>query len=265
MGAMDFINQGWIGSFIGALSIIFSIVFYKFTRVKNQVSYKTSFIRLIGKRKSLSDDVDILYKGISVPRLTKSHIVLWNSGTTTVNGNDIIKDDRLRLEFSEGTQILRANIIKENRRINKLSVQSDVDCSNIVNLNFDFLDPNDGAVIELLHTDQKKYPLIKGTIKGIPKGIIDRGRINDLNERITSFRISGFNLTLNNSSRLGVIIFFGSVSILAPVLSNEMVTPLKWFFIILGLIYIFIICAYLWIDRKSSYPKTLRIYNLDLE
>ncbi|KRF39813.1 hypothetical protein [Paenibacillus sp. Soil787] len=264
MKVMDFFNQGWIGSFIGAVGIIFSIVFYKFTRVKNQLSIKTSFIRLIGKRKSLSDDVDILYKGISVPRLTKSYIVLWNSGTSTVNGNDNIKDDRLRLEFSEGTQILRTNIIKENRRINKLSVQLDTECSNLVNVDFDFLDPNDGAVIELLHTDQKKYPHIKGTIKGIPKGVTDRGRMIDINEK-TTYRIFGFNLNLSNFSKLGTMVFFGSVSILAGIFSNQMPVTLKWLFIILGIFYALLIFMYIWIIRKTTYPKTLRVDDLDLE
>jgi hypothetical protein len=51
----------------------------------------------------------------------------------------------------------------------------DDNSQNRVILNFDYLDPQDGAVVELLHTDSVRDPFVKGTIRGVPKGMLDRG------------------------------------------------------------------------------------------
>jgi hypothetical protein len=49
--------------------------------------------------------------------------------------------------------------------------------ANILQIQFDFLDPGDGAVIELLHTSASRWPSAAGTIRGIPQGPVDQGTL----------------------------------------------------------------------------------------
>jgi hypothetical protein len=62
-------------------------------------------------------------------------------------------------------------------------VAADPTKANRIVLSFDYLNPGDGAVFELLHTDKKPYPVVVGTIRGVPNGVRDWGRIVPSNRR----------------------------------------------------------------------------------
>ena len=49
------------------------------------------------------------------------------------------------------------------------------DSRNQVICTFDYLDIGDGGVLEVLHTDEKRYPRVLGTIRGVPKGVLNWG------------------------------------------------------------------------------------------
>lgn len=169
----DLINQGWIGSLIGFLGILVGIVLYMKSKTRPRPACLIKSIRLIGKDyQELPSEVKILFNNNEVPRLTSTKIWLWNCGKETLRGSQVVDDDPLRCVFNPDDKILSAHIAAATRKVNKFSIILHPDKRNEALLNFDFLDPNDGVRVELLHTSKNLYPAVIGTIRGIPKGLI---------------------------------------------------------------------------------------------
>ncbi|MCZ7385872.1 MAG: hypothetical protein O8C63_14165 [Candidatus Methanoperedens sp.] len=213
----DFFNQGWVGSVIGITGLVIAFILYRASRIGPRPVYQLRALRLIGKEEqALPEEVEILFRGRSVPRLTKTHIILWNSGKAMLDGKNIVPDDPLRFEFRKGAQVLRSNVLKVTRESNKFTAMINSDSPNNVICNFDYLDAGDGAVIELLHTNEGRYPKIRGTIRGVPKGILNWGDIPSGNEPPRKI--------------LFVISFLGVIASIVAFFWQIFTDYIKWFF-----------------------------------
>ena len=112
-----------------------------------------------------------------MPRVAKTQVVFWNAGRATIRGEDIVKSDPLRLLFGKEAQILRVRIPRVTRKTLDFRAENTFDPGNEVQFSFDYIDSGDGAVIEVIHTSEERHPQVLGTIRGIPKGIRNLGRI----------------------------------------------------------------------------------------
>ena len=173
---LSFLSQNWIGSLIGLIGIITAYIFYKKSRTFASLSCQSQSLKIIEKSKRLvPKNVEILFDGKTVDRITKNIIVLWNSGRTTIRGSDIIPEDPLRIEFNTGTQVLQVRILKFTREANKFTPKIREEERHIVDLSFYYLDQEDGVSMEILHTGEKPDFNILGTIRGLPRGINNLG------------------------------------------------------------------------------------------
>jgi len=176
---VEFFNQGWVGSVIGIIGVILGILgllAYRVSRIGPRPTYQMQSRRLLGKEEQeLPPEVEILFNKVSVPRLTISRVIFWNSGNSTITGNQIVESDPIQLDFENGT-ILKAHVLKSTRDAIKFNVGYEADAHKVA-LSFDFLDPDDGAVVEVVHTSDKRNPQIHGTIRGVPNGIVSWGEI----------------------------------------------------------------------------------------
>lgn len=172
------LNPQWVGPLIGLVGVAVALILYRASRVGARPAYQSRALRLIGPdEKVLPEEVEIRFKGQPVDRLTKTHIVLWNSGKALLRGSDIVETDPLRCDFSQGSRVLEVRVVKASRAANEFEARPVPDLPNRVLLTFDYLDLRDGAVVEILHTDSKPYPEIMGTIRGVPRGAVDWGPI----------------------------------------------------------------------------------------
>jgi hypothetical protein len=204
----ELLNPGWVSSLVGLAGLVAAILIYRASLVGARPVYQLRALRLLGPdEKALPEEVEVRFKGQAVDRLTKTHIVFWNSGKALVRGSDIVKDDLLRCEFSEGSRVLEARVLKVTPPTNKFGAETDSNVPSKVVLTFDYLDPNDGAVVEILHTDTKRYPDIKGTVRGVPKGIVDWGRIPPLRSRALRFPFSQLRTFLYAAIAVGLLTF----------------------------------------------------------
>lgn len=271
-----FFNQGWVGSLIGVIGIIFGVIgmfSYKFSRSMAKPSYQKSSLRLLGRKEdNLPDDVSVFFKGDEVERLTKTTIVIWNNGTEVLNGENIVQSDLLRFSFPVGSNILSFNIIKNTRDTNNFSLSKGKDRNNELLMNFSYLDPKDGATIEILHDSEELYPEIKGTIKGLPKGVEDLGRV--YSNKATKVKMP-LGLALPNVKLfLWIAMILGLSVLVLGLLPNDIVeiainkdiekikSPAKSVFIVTGILYFFLPAYMLW-DRRERYPKALRIDEIE--
>ncbi|USK54383.1 hypothetical protein LIS82_22960 [Cytobacillus solani] len=170
---LEFLNQGWVGAVIGIISVLYAFIIYKISKIGTRLVYQWKSLKIISKGKKVPDEIEIIYKGKSVDRLIKTQIIIWNSGKKTVNGEDIVKEDPLKMIFSNNEEIISVNITKVTREINQFSYSVSEEEKNELNFKFGFLDPGDGVVLEIFHTDNNRYPKISGTIKGMPQGILN--------------------------------------------------------------------------------------------
>jgi len=156
--------------------------------------------------------VEIRFKGQPVERLTKTHMVFWNAGRVLLRGSDVVDTDPICCDFSDNSRILEVRVVKRTRTTNKFEVHIDPDRQCRAILTFDYLDPGDGVVVEMLHTDSKRYPEVNGTIRGVPDGIIDGGRILPLRARDIPFSF------IRRRAVLAVIITLGVLAVAVGVL-----------------------------------------------
>lgn len=173
---LELLNQPWFGSIVGVAGLIFAVVgllSYRAARIGARPIYFQRARRLIGKEKQeLPEEVEITFGGHAVPRLTSTQCFFWNAGKSSISGADIVPTDPLRLEFDEGDEIVKVRVVRTTRSVNNIQVDSPPKSHRAL-LTFDFLDPDDGVVLELLHTSALRFPKVAGTIKGIPRGLVN--------------------------------------------------------------------------------------------
>jgi hypothetical protein len=266
-----FLNQGWVGVIVGIVGVIIAIITYKRSMIGGRLVYQWNSLNIIGKNEKTPDEIEIYYKGKKVPRIIKTRIILWNSGNKTVDGERIVKNDQLRLEFGNNEEIIRAYVQKKTREVNDFGITLDNENKNIIKFSFEFLDPKDGAVIEILHTDNKRYPDVKGSIKGLPKGLLYWGSKSRTRGEFSK-KIMGIDITKMVKSKIIMLLMFtfglGALIVgLIPIFSDDIALKLsskskdninlkfyQWIFV--GILYSGFPTLVFW-SRRKRYPKTL--------
>lgn len=175
--ALSLLEQSWLGTTVTIVSFALAILVYLWTRRRTRMAFVYLGEHLLGSASdALPPSIVVQYDGMSIPRLTKTTLIIWNSGETTVSGTDIVAKDPLRLRVGNDGVILSTSILKISREVNDFKVVSpSKDAMNEAHFTFDFLDQKDGVVVEILHTSTNRKPFIKGTLKGLPEGFLDFG------------------------------------------------------------------------------------------
>ncbi|UQV43428.1 hypothetical protein KIV45_15785 [Janthinobacterium lividum] len=255
------LSLGWVGSLIGLIGLAVAIIMYIFTRQRAALKFHCSGKRLLGlSGADLPKDITVNYRGKNIPRLTRSLVILWNSGEKTIHGSDIVLSDPLKIVADSESTVLSATILKVARSANDFRCSTSAVNPNEVEITFSFLDSNDGAVIELLHTSEDTETKILGTVKGIPKGINGGGTIKfpDFIKKATHiFKATQF---------LWMLLLLGLVIIFLPVLfpeesKNILISnpqPELLSIYLSGAVYLFIAIVGLYFNRQK-YPKSLRL------
>jgi hypothetical protein len=220
---MDIPN--WIGPLIGSLGVTLAIIFFVLNyraRIGPRLAHQGYSLPVIGgAAPAFAGDLQILFRGRNVPRVTKSVIVLWNSGSATIRGTDIVPSDPIILRYPEGTEVLSARIVGVTRDVNAVSVTT-MPNGNEVRCEFDYLDPKDGAVFEVVHTGERGNPKVGGTVRGMPRRAVNKGEIF---EGIVIGRSRQVFLAI-----LGVWFFFGILFTVREVMSVPALEPIFSFF-----------------------------------
>ena len=168
---LDALAPGWVGSLIGLVGIAAAGITYFLSRQRTIVSYRTRGVRLLGHAESkLPDGVSVQYQGKDIPRLTRSVVVLWNDGEKTISGTDVVQEDPIRVDVGADSSVVACSVLRSSRQVLNASCQRSATDAQIATISFSYLDPNDGLVVEILHTGMERYPTVKGTIRGIPQG-----------------------------------------------------------------------------------------------
>ncbi|EJM44831.1 hypothetical protein PMI26_01830 [Pseudomonas sp. GM33] len=207
---LNLLSPGWVGSLIGLAGFIGAVVVYFLTRKRTSLSYGYLAQHLLGSSSdALPPQITVQFNGNPIPRLTRTVIVLWNSGENTLLGSDIVQSDRLRFHGGTDGEVLSISVLKASRVVNEFTVhKASSHAPNEAVMDFNFLDANDGAVVEILHTSEERKPVINGTIRGLPKGLKSFGRIN---------KTSSLKINIDGSSVRAMRLMLSSISTWVPI------------------------------------------------
>jgi hypothetical protein len=268
-----FFNQGWVGIVIGTfIAIVVSAYYYRKNRIGPRLVYQTKAYKIIGKdERAIPDDVKIFFKEQQIERLVKNYVIIWNSGYSTFEGKNIIERNPFRAVFND--RILQVTQLKTTRLENMFQAKISSNQNEVI-FYIDYLEPEDGAVFEIYHMGDELFPSMKGSIKGLPQGVINWGEITTFREerrfKIPKSPILVMILGLGAGMMLIVV---GLAIILTIYLSismgiSELITG-NWSSIILFIVPIFplyfvyrMIVDYL--AERKRFPKALRIKELEL-
>ena len=171
----NWLLQNWLAIIAIIIGIIISTYFYQRGKRTKGLTHTSGDIIIISPSAEPHENLKITWEGHNIPRVTKTTIAIWNSGTETVDGADLIDTDPLRIQVPSGITILRSVVIRRTRGVVAPQLAASI---HQVTVTFAFLDAKDGFSIELLHTGEPSTVQVVGTIKGIPRGVVtlDRGK-----------------------------------------------------------------------------------------
>ncbi len=170
-----FLNQGWVGTIVGTAGVALALLLYWRSRISGIIAFQSHDMSMIGGDDAVFPaEVEVRYRGTPVPGLTSSTVWIWNAGKKTVRGADIVAHDPLRLRF--GGDVLNVRIRKVSREVVRITADTSGEIGKTVCCGFEFLDPGDGGVLEVLHTGSAEAPECTGTIIGLPNGLQHWGR-----------------------------------------------------------------------------------------
>jgi hypothetical protein len=159
---------GIVGVVLAIVGLIASYYFYKKSvRIKEPV-YSIKSNNLISGSASTLHNLNISYKKRRVKNLTVSKILFYNRGAETINRQDIATINPLKIA-SETCTVLDASVLQVNNPANVFKVILEKGSQDVF-IDFDYLDKNQGAVIQVVHTGLSSENIgLYGDIKGVEK------------------------------------------------------------------------------------------------
>jgi hypothetical protein len=155
-----------IGVVVGVLAVIAGVVYAK---AHGKPVYRQTGNRVVAA--SPGDRITVQYDGQDVPYVTRSRIAFWNAGSKTLNGSEIAKNHPIQFVFpGEEIKVLSIEKLRFSDEANLFQAEKD-DSGSRVQISFDYLEPRQGAVIEVTHTSAEWNAKALGKIKGVPRGI----------------------------------------------------------------------------------------------
>jgi hypothetical protein len=153
------------------VSIVLAIYFYfRSKSIKIPVFSKESF-NIIQDSISKLSDIKVSYKDEIINNLTITKIAFLNRGRETIDKTDIAEKDPLRITVKENLKILDAKIIYTSAKNDEnVFCISNIEDNNSIKILFDFLDKDQGGIIQIAHTGTSSKDIaVTGKIKGVEK------------------------------------------------------------------------------------------------
>ena len=261
-----------IGTIIGIVGLAVGLFSLWRSRTSGMIAVQSHDVPMIGGGDAVfPDEVEVRYRGTSVPQLTSSTVWIWNAGQKAVRSSDLTPHDPLQLHFAgEVLNVRRRKVSHDATRIRADPEMraADGEPRKTIHLNFDFLNAGDGAVFEVLHSGSAEAPKCTGTIVGLRKGPQYWGRAwatsvySRVNRRVTLFlgiaiAVAGLGVValgiLGEPYITDVLLLFVDPEDLDP---TEV--PPSWSLVLVGCLFVFQTLRPLWKLRRRS-PSSLNI------
>lgn len=153
-----------IGLILGIFGVVLAFIFYFKSKSKKKLIYHIRSFNLINEEISELNELEVIYKEKKIKNLTISKVALWNSGNITIDKTDIVSLDKLKITTADEVEVFEAEVISQVDPTNNFTLNKG---DNEIELNFDYIDPNQGCAIKLYHTGKNSSDIsLTGKIKG---------------------------------------------------------------------------------------------------
>jgi len=149
---------------LAVVSILISVTLYIKSKKEKELVFSAKSFELIQNSISSINNLTIKYGEHDVEALTVTRLSFWNDGKATIDTDDIVSSDKLRIELAKDIKIYTARIEMTAKESNSITL-----CiiDNKIIINFDFLDYGDGAIINFYHSGSMEQAIrLKGNLKG---------------------------------------------------------------------------------------------------
>lgn len=253
---------GFIGIILSIVGIIATIYFAKKSRKEKDPKYFLRTHNLIRDFSNQLKALEINYAGQTISNLTVTRIFFWNNGMDTIDKVDIAEASPILIKMKNDYKILSAKVLYTKNATNRFSILQHPDESILIN--FDYLDKNEGGVIQILHTGQSSNDIeLLGAIKGCGEPKL-YGYQNSFNIPPYFLKIiKRFNSAKNKKIILSIISFIAPFLLLAAELlpnncsSNLNSVPIWIFTVIIFILY----WSFGFYILRRKLPKEFEKYN----
>jgi len=143
------LTQNPVSVIISVFGILLSIFIYFRSKRKKSLVFFDNSIAIFKNNTPLISNLQVQYKGVEIKNLSITHLAFWNNGNETIRNEDLVENDYFRINVREGS-ILDSKILYVSNKANNITL-ANIDEAN-VNINFQFLDGQQGGVLRIVHT-----------------------------------------------------------------------------------------------------------------
>lgn len=155
-----------LATLISVVLAIIGIVLYIKGKKSKSPCYSMRSTNLVRGLVSKIDSLEMRYATQPIENLTVTKILFWNAGRDTIAYSDVANADPLIIKVREGSKILDSKILCSNNPANQFFLSEAGDKSSLT-LNFEYIDKDERALIQILHTGTSSRDIeIGGTVKG---------------------------------------------------------------------------------------------------
>ena len=200
---------------LALLTFILMIIFYYRSKKIKKPLYSIMNINLIRNFDSKISSLKISLGEESIENLSISKIAFWNGGRETIRRNDIADRDPLIISLNEPYKIFDTKVLVANNPANNISISRAGDERSVL-INFEYLDANEGCVMQIVHNGVSPEDLsVSGTIIGAGKP-----KKKDIPSGNGSVTLSPYGPVYSNITprELGfILLIVGSLAVLAGI------------------------------------------------
>ncbi|MGD2072097.1 MAG: hypothetical protein PVG65_01220 [Candidatus Thorarchaeota archaeon] len=164
------IESVWFDSILALLAVsgfVMAIIIYLKSRRQKSPVHSTRSINIaqdiIPNR---FESLELSYNGVRIENFTITKVLFWNDGKETIHLDDIAQEDPLEIFIADDARILDIRVIQRKPLTNGFEVNLSDDQSSAM-LGFDYIDKDEGAVIQVIHTGRSgKEISLRGRVAG---------------------------------------------------------------------------------------------------
>ena len=163
---------------VAIISLIIALFSYYMPRKRQKLRYQTASIQYFDEEDyTLPSEVEMSLRGERVTRLAKAMLIVWNGGTDVLRGEDIVKQTPLTIKLEGTGRILSHSIVGVTSQGNRVIAKMRTDSQSEILLTYDYLNPGDGAVVQVMHDSKQHDLFLVGASKGLSGGPQNLGAV----------------------------------------------------------------------------------------
>lgn len=252
---------GFIGTFVGVIGLFSSIIFYFKSRRFQRPTFSKRSIKWFDGKSIPHDDIKLTFRGKEISRFVITHLAFWNSGNQTIRKSDFAKSSLLRIAIPSGTEVFDVRVTACTAPEIQASLNSpcsfEADAYKEIEVNFEYLDANDGFSIQIIHDGQSDKFQFLGKLPGVADFLATKSSYSEVNRRVAKRLTRVANLTGPLQKWVIVpLLCLGLGSFGLWSIYDAIFKEFQWFKPFFGILTFYLVIPFLIFSDKSP-PKAL--------